>query len=410
MKLAIKVGGLASACLLVLAGTVAFAQGVPAQQLPGNVAPPASQAAPLAAPVAQGAQTRQAPTQAAQQFPAQPYQGAAQQQPQYQQAPGTQAPGAQAQQMPVPTAQQFPGQQPQPVQPVAGPQPGQGMTVAAVPLAADPTAAPASAPASLPPLPPVQADIDRYSQNFFGASPEQIREMYRVMSETQRAVAQPGPAPKPVTGTISVSLSPGTTPPVIRTYMGTISTFVVVDSSGAPWPVENFRIGNQAAYQLNRLDQGQGSAFALDTAAPYGASNLVLKLVGVSTPVVINLVSGQKEVDARVEVRVQGRGPNAVSAMGVSLPKGVDSRLLPILNGLSPEGGKLLSVNGLEGVRAWMMPSGRMVVRTPVKIISPASPTFVSSADGTHVYEFMPTTQLMGLVDGQFVTLQVGGW
>lgn len=392
MKIASTVGGLVGACALALVGSlswsVAGAQQPPTQQLPGSIAPPvAQQAAP-----------------AAQQFPAQPYQGAT---PPAPQQSGPQRPASAAQ---SPSAQQFPAQ-PQAAVPQQ-PNPAQGMNaVTAGPLAANPADTPISAPpAALPPLPPVQADIDRYTQTYFGASPEQIRELYKIVSGSQQAVAQPGPPPKPVTGTISVSLSPGSTPPVIRTYMGNTSTFVVVDSSGAPWPVENFRVGNGTAFQLNRLDAAQGSSFALDTMAPYAASNLVLKLSGVATPVVINLIAGQKELDARVEVRVQGRGPNAVSATGVVLPKGVDSRLLPILNGISPEGGKLLAVNGLEGVRAWMMPSGRMVVRTPVKIISPASPTFVSSADGTYVYEFMPTTQLMGLVDGQFVTLDVGGW
>jgi intracellular multiplication protein IcmK len=298
------------------------------------------------------------------------------------------------QQMPQQVAQQQAPQQQMPQQ---------------MPVASNPFQSPSVAPSELPPLPPVQADVDRYTQTYFGVSPAQIRRLREVVNDRQRTVATPAKAPRPVTGTISVSLAPGTTPPVIRTYMGNSTSFVVVDSSGAPWPVENYRIGNSAAFQIYRLDAGQGSSFALDTAVPYGQSNLILKLSGVATPVVIDLMAGQSELDARVEVRVQGRGPNSIT-QSVSLPQGTDSRLLPVLNGIAPEGGKMLSVTGLDGVRAWMMPSGRMVVRTPVKIVSPASPSFVSSADGTHVYEFMPTTQLLGLVDGQFVALQVEGW
>ena len=410
MNNAFKVGRLASACLLALASAIiapmAIAQMQPAannaaqpQQLQGNVAPPASAQQVPVQPQYQQAPAQQGAVPNSQGFPAQPYQGATQPQ-QAQQGNQQQVPIA-----PQPQGQQFPGQQQQTQQ-----QPNQGMTVAAVPLQASPSQAPVAAPASLPPLPPVQHDVDQYSQTYFGVSPDQIRQMYQTVITAQQAVAQPGPAPKPVTGTVSVSLSPGSTPPVIRTYIGNSTSFVIVDSSGAPWPVENFRVGNGSAFELNRLDAGQGSSFVLDTKAPFANSNLVLKLMGVATPVVINLISGQKEVDARVEVRVQGRGPNAVSAVAASLPQGVDSRLLSILNGVSPDGGRVLAINGLEGVRAWMMPSGRMVVRTPVKIVSPASPSFVSSADGTYVYEFMPTTQLLGLVDGQFVTLQVGGW
>lgn len=300
-------------------------------------------------------------------------------------------------------------QQPAAVQQVPVPVPVQQDPVIAQAVAS-PDAPPYGAPAALPPLPPPSADIDRYREENLSVTPAQIREIYQILRERQQAVANPGPAPKSVTGTVSVSMTPGSTPPIIRTHMGYSTSMVVVDSSGAPWPVENFRVGNASVFEVSRLDAAQGSVFSVTSMAPFGQTNLVFKLVGVPTPVVVGLVSGQREVDARVEVRVSGRGPNATAPSAVTLPKGVDSRLLPVLNGLSPAGGKPLLVSGVDGVSAWMMPSGRFLVRTPFKIISPASPSFISSADGTHVYEFMPTPQLMGLVDGNFVQMRVSGW
>jgi intracellular multiplication protein IcmK len=273
-----------------------------------------------------------------------------------------------------------------------------------------PSTAPAAPPLALPPLPgPNTSEVAAVQDALLGVTPEQIRELRRMLDARQRASSELVNPPKPVTGSVSVSLSPGATPPVIRPYMGSTSSFVVVDSTGAPWPVENFRIANMDLFPVNRLDGPQGSAFTIDTTVPYGQSNLVLKLAGVPAPVVISLVAGQREHDARVEVRIQGRGPNSTVAAG-SLMAGTDSRLLPVLDGIAPSGGKSLSVGGLEGVRAWLLPSGRLLVRSPVKIVSPASTTFVVSADGTHVYEFAQTTQLLGLVDGQFVQMTVNGW
>lgn len=273
-----------------------------------------------------------------------------------------------------------------------------------------PSSAPAAPPLALPPLPgPNTAEVAHVQDALLGVTPEQIRELRRMLDARQRASSELVNPPKPVTGSVSVSLSPGATPPVIRPYMGSTSSFVVVDSTGAPWPVENFRIANQDLFPVNRLDGPQGSAFTIDTTVPYGQSNLVLKLAGVPAPVVISLVAGQREHDARVEVRIQGRGPNSTVSAG-SLMAGTDSRLLPVLDGIAPSGGKPLNVGGLEGVRAWLLPSGRLLVRSPVKIVSPASTTFVVSADGTHVYEFAQTTQLLGLVDGQFVQMTVNGW
>lgn len=272
------------------------------------------------------------------------------------------------------------------------------------------SAAPMTPPASLPPLPgPNTAEMAWATDNLMSVTPEQIRELRRLVDERQRATAEIPNPPRSVTGSISVSLSPGSTPPVIRPFIGSTSSFVVVDSTGAPWPVENFRIANPEVFPVNRLDGPHGSAFTVDTSLPYGQSNLILKLAGVSAPVVISLVAGQREHDARVEVRVQGRGPNSTVASG-SLMAGTDARLLPVLDGMPPSGGKPLMVDGVENVRAWLLPSGRIMVRSPVKVISPASTEFVISADGTHVYEFARTTQLLGMVDGRYVPMNITGW
>lgn len=278
------------------------------------------------------------------------------------------------------------------------------------PASPSPQMAPVTPPSSLPPLPgPNTAEVAYAQDAMLSVTPEQIRELRRMVDERQRATSEIPNPPKSVTGSVSVSLSPGSTPPIIRPFIGSTSSFVVVDSTGAPWPVENFRIANPDVFPVNRLDGPHGSSFTVDTTLPYGQSNLVLKLVGVPAPVVIGLVAGQKEHDARVEVRVQGRGPNSTVSSG-SLMAGTDARLLPVLDGMAPSGGKTLSVGGVDGVRAWLLPSGRLMVRSPVKIISPASTSFVISADGTHVYEFARTTQLLGLVDGQYVPMTVGGW
>jgi intracellular multiplication protein IcmK len=346
-----------------------------AQQTPTTVAPPsAAVVAPQnAAPVVRAPNPGQAPAVAAQ--------------PVGETLPNPYAPTTQpTQQQPavVPPVQQVPAQQ-----------------VAAQQLAQ----APVGPPTALPPLPPYQQFVD---QNF-PASPQQIESLRRTVNGYQQVVAKPVEPAKPQTGSISVSLSPGSVPPKIRTYFGNTSSIVVVDSTGAPWPVQNFRLGNAAAFQLNRMDGGGGSSFALDANMPYAQGNLLLQLAGAQAPIVIEVVAGQPEYDARLEIRVQGRGPNAVGPTANFLPSAIDGRMLSVLDGVAPAGSKSLSVS-YGGAQAWMLPSGRMLVRTPVKIVSPAPTTFVSSADGTHVYEFMPTSDLLGMSNGDFVNITVKGW
>lgn len=272
------------------------------------------------------------------------------------------------------------------------------------------TATPQSAPQSLPPL-PSQSTFDQVSSNYTSITPNQIRSFKNELDARQRAVAEDVNTPQPMTGSISVSLSPGSTPSIIRPYINHTTSFVVVDSSGAPWPVENFKVGNKDAFSVERLDAASpdGSSFTIDAKNMYGKSNLILKLKGVPTPVVIDLMAGQKVMDERVEVRVRGRGPNATLAAAGVLPEATDSRLLPVLDGIAPEGGKSVRVIGSESTKAWIA-GGKMVVRTPLKIISPASRSFVSSSDGTNVYVFTPSTQLVGLQDGNVINLSIQGW
>lgn len=277
--------------------------------------------------------------------------------------------------------------------------------------------APQAAPQNLPPLPGNMVDPNANSFNtvkdgYLSVTPSQIRQLRQDVDERQRAASElPGTAPKPVTGSVTVSLSPGSVPSVIRPYMNHTTSFVVVDRTGAPWPVENFKVGNKNAFTVERLDADstEGSSFTIDTKGMYVASNLILKLKGVPTPVVIDLISGQKFRDERVEVRVASRGPNASIAATGSVAEATDSRLLPVLDGIAPERGKQLKVVGGEGTKAWLV-AGKMVVRTPYKIISPASRSFVSSSDGTNVYVFTPSAQLVASAGSEFINISIQGW
>jgi intracellular multiplication protein IcmK len=297
--------------------------------------------------------------------------------------------------------------------PAPGVYPGYGQPASSSQLAYSPSTntAPQQPPGNLPPLP---SDFQLAAQATLGMTPSQIIELHRMLDERQRAVAKLPSPPRSVTGTVSVSMAPGATPPVIRPFIGITTSFTVVDAGGAAWPVENFRVGNAVQFQVNRLDGPGGSVFTIDTMETYGQTNLVLKLAGSSTPIVINIVAGQKVQDARVEIRVEGRGPNSSAAQSAPLMHGTDARLLSVLDGMAPAGGHPLTVVGSSETRAWMMPTGHMVVRTPLVVVSPASigggTSFVSSADGTHVYEFMPSPNILAMVDNQFVNLTIQGW
>lgn len=305
--------------------------------------------------------------------------------------------------------------QQQPQQALANPS---GLPASAVPMApatvpqltAAPVAqqttgltAPTAPPSALPPLP---SEMELGIQQS-GLAPSEIRQLRSVLDARQKAAAELPNPPKSVTGSISLSLDPGSTPAVIRPFYGVGTSLVILDSTGSPWPVENFTIGNRTQFQIDRLDGDKGSSFVIVPMQMYGQSNLILKLVGHPTPVVINLVAGQKVHDARIEGRVLGRGPNA-QVNSVALTPGVDSRLLSVLDGVPPSG-RSLTVSGDAASKAWVMPDGNIWLRTALTVVSPAPLSFVSSSDGTRVYKLAPSAKVLGMMNGQFLTLELGG-
>jgi intracellular multiplication protein IcmK len=268
---------------------------------------------------------------------------------------------------------------------------------------------PQAAPTSLPPLP---SDFELGVQSAMPLSPGEIRSLRRQLDVVQKAAADFPHPPKSQTGSVAVSLDPGSAPALIRPFFGVSTSLVLVDSTGAPWPVENFVVGNKALFVVERLDGPSGSSFVISPLQAHGQSNLILKLSGIATPVVINLVLGQKVHDARVEARIQGRGPNAIVS-SASLVPGVDSRLLGVLDGVPP-GGREVMIRSTDGraagaSQAWMAPDGKLWMRTGLNIVSPAPLSFVSSSDGMRVYRLEPSSKILAILDGAFVTLTVDG-
>ncbi len=89
-----------------------------------------------------------------------------------------------------------------------------------------------------------------------------------------------------------VNLAPGTTPPAIRLAQGYVTSLVFVDSTGAPWPIAVFDIGNPKA--VNIQWDGKGNILMMQAVSPYSDGDIVVRLVGLPTPITLEIVSGQR--------------------------------------------------------------------------------------------------------------------
>jgi len=238
-------------------------------------------------------------------------------------------------------------------------------------------------------------------------TPEQIQRLRELFNQTQFAAAStPGTPPRPTATSQLVNLAPGSTPPVIRLAQGFVSSLVFIDSTGAPWPIANYDIGNPSAFniQWNKSD----NTLMIQATTLYTYGNLAVRLQGLNTPVMLTLVPGQRAVDYRVDLRIQGTGPNAIPVPVTGLPSAANPELLGVLDGVPPTGSTEVRVSCGGGVQAWLR-GDQLFVRTRYTIISPGWIATMTSADGTKAYQMGKAPLLLAAENGKIVQVKIEG-
>lgn len=239
-------------------------------------------------------------------------------------------------------------------------------------------------------------------------SPQQIVQLRQQIDVSQRAAAiAPVVPPKPVSSTLMINLAPGTTPPAVRLAQGYVTSLVFVDSTGSPWPIAAFDIGNPKA--VNIQWDGKSNILILQAVLPYTDGDIVIRLVGLPTPITLQLVSGQRVVDYRVDVHVSGIGPNTKELPVTStLPASANQILLEVLDGIPPAGSQTLHVMGADA-QAYAI-GERIYLRTRLTLLSPGWVSTMVSPDGMHAYEIPKTSSILVSRYGEPAELKIEGW
>lgn len=277
----------------------------------------------------------------------------------------------------------------------------------------------AQAPLSLPPSQTYSKDeVTAATQSILGLSPEEIVRIRKELDLRSKAASQlPGKTPQSVNSSVVAKLSPGSVAPVVRLSANRVTTVVIVDSNGQPWPVSNFSVaGAKDFFNVERFDKnsetGEGFMFTISPLTTYASGNLVLLLKGSNTPLTLELISGgQKEVDNRVDVRVQGFGPNTSPIVSRGLPNSVNSKLLTLLEGIPPENSKKLTTSN-DNVDIWQGTNGKFYIRSTsaTPILSPAWIGMQKSPDGTIAYEMNSTPSLLVMKENRVTQVNVSGF
>lgn len=266
----------------------------------------------------------------------------------------------------------------------------------------------AAPPSNIQPSADQAAAFDAMMQQNMPLAPQQVVQLRQQIDLAQRAAAvPPNVPPKPISSTLMVNLAPGTTPPAVRLAQGYVSSLVFVDSTGSPWPIAAFDIGNPKAVNLQW--DGKSNILLVQAVSPYSNGDIVVRLVGLPTPVTLELVSGQRVVDYRVDIHVSGIGPNSKDIpMGTNLPNSANQLLLGVLDGVAPAGSKQLMVAGADA-QAWLL-GEKMYLRTRMTVLSPGWIGKMVSPDGMNAYELPKTSSVLISRYGEPAELKIEGF
>jgi intracellular multiplication protein IcmK len=266
----------------------------------------------------------------------------------------------------------------------------------------------AAPPISMKPTEDSEAAFNAMMQQNMPLAPRQVVKLRQQIDVSQRAAAIPATVPpKPVSSTLMINLAPGTTPPAIRLAQGYVTSLVFVDTTGAPWPIAAFDIGNPKAVGIQW--DGKSNILLMQSITPYSYGDIVIRLVGLPTPLTLELVSGQRVVDYRVDIHIPEIGPNTKELpMGTTLPGSANQLLLGVLDGVAPTGSRPLVVHGADA-QAWLL-GEKLYLRTRFTLLSPGWIGTMASLDGMHAYELPKTSSVLISRYGEPAELKIEGF
>ena len=234
-------------------------------------------------------------------------------------------------------------------------------------------------------------------------NPDEIRTLLERFDNTQQAVETPiYPYPEPEVVVETVSLDPGTKPPVIKVGVGHVTTLTILDATGAPWPIQNMTYAGN--FEVIAPEAG-GHIVRITGMSEFGYGNISILLNELKTPVTFTLKTSRDSVHYRFDARIPEYGPYAKTPIidsGLTISAG-SSVLGAVLDGVPPSDAERLDVVGVDGRTTAYQYQDTTYVRTPLTLLSPGWSGSVSSADGMNVYAIARSPVLLLSDRGQVV-------
>lgn len=264
------------------------------------------------------------------------------------------------------------------------------------------------------PNPAVQSDLmQRVNAEVNPLGPGEIRSVLQDQWEANKAFAAPMQSILPRISALTVDLSPGSSPPLVRAAVNYPSTVSFIDSTGAPWKLGAAPLnGNPSGFTTYWLPNS--SSMVVYARMPYATGTVTVLLEGMTVPITLSVSSGEADtnvntwvVDTRLDLRLPRRGPAARMDAAPESRIGLhDSILQGFLDGVPPKDARRLKTTGsVPETTVWQM-GDDLYVRSTAEIRDEFEAT-LSSADGTHLWKLPVTPYLSFSVMGRTAALTV---
>jgi len=241
-------------------------------------------------------------------------------------------------------------------------------------------------------------------------TPAEILDLRRDLDRRGAAMTQPlNQVGRPVRRVVSLDLSPGAAPEVVRTAFGQGGVVTFLDAAGRPWPVLDLDNFNPGGLDVGILGVNGVSIGVKSATVRFG--NIAVRLEGLSSPVTFGVAIGQEEIDYSVEMKLARYLPGLPAPVGSveALPSLAAPELLNYLLGTPPSTARALKSDN-PAAKAWQVNSQTMIVRTEALLASPRYSRRQSSASGMTVYELPASPRIILASQGQMQSVTVTGF
>ncbi len=245
-------------------------------------------------------------------------------------------------------------------------------------------------------------------------SSDKINKYQKDLEESSVAI-NPEVPPKMINRSQNVSLDPGAEPVKLRLAPGYVSSLVIVDSTGAPWPIATATPGKPSAFSVVKPETGAKNLITVSPLKNHVTSNIAITLEGRDAPLIVQLIMNDDDTDKKaqeadivISMRVNRPGPNAAPpVLGAKINGSISSDLMSFLDGVPPPGASIVRLRDApEGVQVWSLKS-QLYLRTPYPARWPAWVQQASSSSGVSVYVMPLTSEIILSVNGASHTVPV---